>query len=83
MDPQIRRFVDDMDWFIVPLLNPDGYEYTRSSTNPEVRLWRKNRSPMICRISQNGTFSVLNVNPERKIFKLFHSQKKNCPMLLQ
>ncbi|VDO50370.1 unnamed protein product [Brugia timori] len=54
---QIRRLVDDMDWFIVPLLNPDGYEYTRSSTNPEVRLWRKNRSPITCRIAQNGIFS--------------------------
>uniref|UniRef100_A0A915Q852 Peptidase M14 carboxypeptidase A domain-containing protein n=1 Tax=Setaria digitata TaxID=48799 RepID=A0A915Q852_9BILA len=54
---QIRRFVDDMDWFIVPLLNPDGYEYTRSSTHPEVRLWRKNRSPLICRISQRGPFA--------------------------
>uniref|UniRef100_A0AAF5RWY7 Zinc carboxypeptidase A 1 n=1 Tax=Wuchereria bancrofti TaxID=6293 RepID=A0AAF5RWY7_WUCBA len=56
VNPQIRRLVDDMDWFIVPLLNPDGYEYTRSSTNPEVRLWRKNRSPIICRIAQNGIF---------------------------
>ncbi|VDK82261.1 unnamed protein product [Litomosoides sigmodontis] len=59
VDPQIRRFVDEMDWFIVPLLNPDGYEYTRSSTNPEVRLWRKNRSPMICRVLQNGIFSQI------------------------
>ncbi|CAG9537106.1 unnamed protein product [Cercopithifilaria johnstoni] len=57
INPQIQRLVDEMDWFIVPLLNPDGYEYTRSSTNPEVRLWRKNRSPMTCRVLQNGIFS--------------------------
>ncbi|KAL3998998.1 Zinc carboxypeptidase family protein [Acanthocheilonema viteae] len=57
VNPQIQRLVDEMDWFVVPLLNPDGYEYTRSSTNPEVRLWRKNRSPMSCRILPNGMFS--------------------------
>lgn len=61
VDPQIQRFVDEMDWFIVPLLNPDGYEYTRSSTNPEVRLWRKNRSPITCRMLQNGTLLLLTV----------------------
>ncbi|EJD74733.1 carboxypeptidase A1 [Loa loa] len=62
VDPQIQRLVDELDWFIVPLLNPDGYEYTRSSTNPEVRLWRKNRSPLTCRISHNGIFS----HPQQK-----------------
>ncbi|MCP9260487.1 Carboxypeptidase A1 [Dirofilaria immitis] len=56
-DPQIQRFVDEMDWFIVPVLNPDGYEYTRSSTHPEIRLWRKNRSPPVCQISQHDIFS--------------------------
>ncbi|VDM97627.1 unnamed protein product, partial [Onchocerca ochengi] len=57
IDPQIRRFVDEMDWYIVPVLNPDGYEYTRSSTHPEIRLWRKNRSPPICQITKRGLFS--------------------------
>ncbi|KHJ42628.1 zinc carboxypeptidase [Trichuris suis] len=28
-----------------PLLNPDGYEFTRGSLHPDVRLWRKNKSP--------------------------------------
>jgi murein tripeptide amidase MpaA len=23
--PLIRQFVDNLDWFIVPLLNPDGF----------------------------------------------------------
>uniref|UniRef100_A0A914R404 Peptidase M14 carboxypeptidase A domain-containing protein n=1 Tax=Parascaris equorum TaxID=6256 RepID=A0A914R404_PAREQ len=44
----MRHFVNNLDWYIVPLLNPDGYEYSRSSTNPEIRLWRKNRSPPVC-----------------------------------
>lgn len=30
-----------VDWYIVPLLNPDGYAYSRTTD----RLWRKNRSP--------------------------------------
>ena len=32
--------VRDVDWFIMPLLNPDGYEYSRTTD----RMWRKNRS---------------------------------------
>ncbi|KRX48922.1 Carboxypeptidase A1 [Trichinella murrelli] len=35
-------------WYIVPLLNVDGYEFTRRNTHPDVRLWRKNRSPAEC-----------------------------------
>ena len=28
-----------VDWYIMPLLNPDGYEYTHDND----RLWNKNR----------------------------------------
>jgi hypothetical protein len=34
------RLVNAVDWYIVPVLNPDGYEY--SHTND--RMWRKTRS---------------------------------------
>ncbi|VDK53521.1 unnamed protein product [Anisakis simplex] len=47
-DAEMRNLVDSIDWFIAPLLNPDGYEYSRSSTHPDIRLWRKNRSPQVC-----------------------------------
>ena len=30
-DPQIKRYVDKIDWYIAPVLNPDGYEYSRSN----------------------------------------------------
>jgi len=32
----------NIDWVIVPLINPDGYEYSQSSTAN--RMWRKTRS---------------------------------------
>ncbi|MCE9574930.1 MAG: M14 family metallocarboxypeptidase [Deltaproteobacteria bacterium] len=38
-DPAIRAFVDRTDLWIVPVVNPDGYQYTWSSD----RYWRKNR----------------------------------------
>lgn len=34
-------YMRNIDWYILPVLNPDGYEYTHQSN----RLWRKNRSP--------------------------------------
>merc|ERR1711874_186033 len=35
------RAVLSVDWYVMPLLNPDGYEYSRTTD----RLWRKNRAP--------------------------------------
>ncbi|XP_063243654.1 carboxypeptidase B-like [Bacillus rossius redtenbacheri] len=35
-----RRLVDEADWYLMPVVNPDGYEYTHSTD----RLWRKTRS---------------------------------------
>ncbi|KAH8239466.1 hypothetical protein KR032_004654 [Drosophila birchii] len=32
----------DFDWIILPVVNPDGYEYTHTSS----RLWRKTRKPI-------------------------------------
>ncbi|XP_030380363.1 carboxypeptidase B-like [Scaptodrosophila lebanonensis] len=33
----------DYDWVVLPVVNPDGYEYTQLS--PDTRLWRKTRQP--------------------------------------
>ncbi|KAK4016628.1 carboxypeptidase B [Daphnia magna] len=33
------QYVDDVDWFFMPLVNPDGYEFAHTDN----RLWRKNR----------------------------------------
>ena len=34
-------YLDDFNWYILPVANPDGYVHT-FATN---RLWRKNRRP--------------------------------------
>ena len=40
-DAQVRYLVNNHEFLIVPIMNPDGYEYTWTNT----RLWRKNRRP--------------------------------------
>ncbi|MEX2218366.1 MAG: M14 family zinc carboxypeptidase [Phycisphaerales bacterium] len=39
VDPRIRAVVDAFEWHIVPCVNPDGYEYSRTVNSQ----WRKNR----------------------------------------
>lgn len=52
-DPYIRRLVDRCVFYILPIMNPDGYIYTWDSN----RLWRKNRR------NNGGSFGVdLNRN---------------------
>jgi len=38
-DPRIHRILDAVRFFIVPVVNPDGYQYTWTTD----RMWRKNR----------------------------------------
>ncbi|MCS6937219.1 MAG: M14 family zinc carboxypeptidase [Candidatus Bipolaricaulota bacterium] len=47
-DERIKRLIDNLEIWIVPMVNPDGHEYTRSDPCPTApqfycRLWRKNR----------------------------------------
>ena len=35
------HLTDKLDWYFLPVLNPDGYEYSRKPGN---RMWRKTRS---------------------------------------
>jgi Zinc carboxypeptidase len=41
--------VKSVDWYVAPLLNPDGYEYSFTTD----RLWRKNRWKPILSIRLN------------------------------
>ena len=38
-NPAIRAFVDSTELWVVPVVNPDGYQYTWAQN----RYWRKNR----------------------------------------
>jgi len=39
--PEAIRLTNSYDWYIMPIMNPDGYDFTWSND----RLWRKNRRP--------------------------------------
>ncbi|CAJ0574297.1 unnamed protein product, partial [Mesorhabditis spiculigera] len=48
-DPFVRGYLDGLVIYIFPVLNPDGYEFTRNDrTNPRSRMWRKSRSAQKC-----------------------------------
>ncbi len=49
VDSRITELVDQVEFFLIPVFNVDGYVYTWSNN----RLWRKNR-----RNNGNGTFGV-------------------------
>ena len=40
-DPEVKRLVDSAEWAIMPITNPDGYQYSWETD----RMWRKNRRP--------------------------------------
>ncbi|CAJ0576260.1 unnamed protein product, partial [Mesorhabditis spiculigera] len=50
--PQVKAFIDELNIYILPLVNPDGYEYSRSEITPKARLWRKNRGNVRCQVSR-------------------------------
>ncbi|KAJ2948537.1 hypothetical protein O0L34_g7790 [Tuta absoluta] len=41
-DPGAQQDLEGIDWYILPVVNPDGYEFTRSGGAN--RMWRKTRS---------------------------------------
>uniref|UniRef100_A0A915DXH8 Peptidase M14 carboxypeptidase A domain-containing protein n=1 Tax=Ditylenchus dipsaci TaxID=166011 RepID=A0A915DXH8_9BILA len=48
-DPQITQYVDTLNFYFVPVANPDGFEYSRSDVTPQTRFWRKNRGMQVCK----------------------------------
>ena len=41
-DPATRALVEQFDWYVIPIANPDGFVYTHTTD----RDWRKNRRPV-------------------------------------
>ncbi|VDD94258.1 unnamed protein product [Enterobius vermicularis] len=48
IDPKITAYIDTLNFYITPVLNPDGFEYSQSDDSPQTRFWRKNRGPQTC-----------------------------------
>lgn len=47
-DEVITNYVNRLNFFIFPVLNPDGFIFSRTSTQDIIRQWRKNRAPANC-----------------------------------
>ncbi|XP_007565387.1 carboxypeptidase B2 [Poecilia formosa] len=48
VNTEMTQILDNMDFYVLPVMNPDGYKYTWTNR----RMWRKNRSP------QKGTSCI-------------------------
>ncbi|KAJ8893656.1 hypothetical protein PR048_006256 [Dryococelus australis] len=59
---QHSELLDSVDWYILPVANPDGYEYSHTKD----RLWRKTRSSGIQTRRKNGKMKTCyGVDPNR------------------
>jgi murein tripeptide amidase MpaA len=57
-EPEARFLVEQRELYFVPVVNPDGYEYNRSTNPNGGGMWRKNR-----RLNTGGSYGVdLNRN---------------------
>lgn len=53
-NPRVTANLDKFDWYIMPQVNPDGYEYSRTSVSVVIALLVR--------------FGVLCANTTRKLF---------------
>jgi len=60
-DSDTVKMLKSIDFYILPVLNPDGYEYTRNTD----RMWRKTRSGPYCKHSIFGKKCCYGVDPNR------------------
>lgn len=57
-DPEATFLIDQREIYVVPCVNPDGYEWNRANSPNGGGMWRKNR-----RLNADGTYGVdLNRN---------------------
>jgi carboxypeptidase T len=63
-DDSIKYLVDNLQFWIVPIINPDGLVFSQQSPNDRIdnaRTWRKNRRP----VSVGGCVSSIGVDLNR------------------
>uniref|UniRef100_A0A0N4ZWR9 Zinc carboxypeptidase A 1 n=1 Tax=Parastrongyloides trichosuri TaxID=131310 RepID=A0A0N4ZWR9_PARTI len=60
-DALIKNYLDDIDFYILPIMNPDGYVYSHTSN----RMWRKNRRPAQCKKNYFHTICCAGVDLNR------------------
>ena len=73
-DAQIRSIVDELNVFVVPLVNPDGLNFIVQ--NPAQFMWRKNRNPA----SSGGRADSIGVDINRNFPFLWDFQKQFAPL---
>lgn len=61
-DPEITQLVNKFDWYIFPVVNPDGYKFTWTVN----RMWRKNRS-----VGTRANFFCRGTDPNRNFDSMF------------
>ena len=65
-DASIKSLVDKFDFYITPIVNPDGFVYSQTTD----RLWRKNRQT----VSGNSCVGRdINRKTSRTVFKGNHA----------
>ncbi|CAJ0930514.1 unnamed protein product, partial [Mesorhabditis belari] len=69
-DPQIQSLLDSVDFYVLPVMNPDGYEYSRITN----RMWRKNRRPATCKRNHFHTICCAGVDLNRNFDWFFGSR---------
>nr|UPI76679.1 M14 metal carboxypeptidase 2 [Antheraea yamamai] len=60
-DPDVRFLAETFIWHIIPVTNPDGYDYTFNGD----RMWRKNRNPanhVVCNSGDTDLGNGIDLN---------------------
>uniref|UniRef100_A0A1I7ZDV2 Peptidase_M14 domain-containing protein n=1 Tax=Steinernema glaseri TaxID=37863 RepID=A0A1I7ZDV2_9BILA len=47
-DDKITEYINNLNIYVFPVLNPDGFIFSRTSTVSLIRQWRKNKAPENC-----------------------------------
>eukprot|EP01052_Picozoa_sp_SAG31_P010325 SAG31_NODE_563_length_14061_cov_15.714224_7_plen_593_part_00 len=68
-DPNVIALVRQYQWVIVPVANPDGYEFSRTLGN---RLWRKNRNPNYDKAGNPAAGDCVGVDMNRNWGESWH-----------